>query len=51
MEVEHLRRRYRKAEFMWVLFLEAGVALGLLVFIIWWVTRKPKTPPKDAPPQ
>jgi hypothetical protein len=33
---------------MWVLFLEAGVALGLLVFIIWWVTRKPKDPPDKS---
>ncbi len=35
---------------MWVLFLEAGVALGLLVFIIWWTMfsgkKKPK-PPED----
>lgn len=21
---------------MWLLFLEAGMALGLLVFIVWW---------------
>lgn len=21
---------------MWLLFLEAGLALGLLVFIVWW---------------
>ena len=26
---------------MWVLYLEAGVALGLFAFIVWWVTRKP----------
>jgi hypothetical protein len=23
-------------DFMWLLFLEAGLALGLLVFIVWW---------------
>jgi hypothetical protein len=21
---------------MWLLFLEAGLALGLLVFVVWW---------------
>lgn len=21
---------------MWLLFLEAGIALGLLIFIVWW---------------
>jgi hypothetical protein len=21
---------------MWLLFLEAGMALGLLIFIVWW---------------
>jgi len=21
---------------MWMLFLEAGLALGLLIFIVWW---------------
>ena len=21
---------------MWLLFLEAGLALGLLIFIVWW---------------
>lgn len=30
---------------MWLIFLEAGVALALLVFIVWWTwpakTRKP----------
>jgi hypothetical protein len=41
---------------MWLLMLEAGVALFLLVFIVWWTMfsgRKPsqrpqqKTPPPD----
>jgi hypothetical protein len=30
---------FRKGECMWVLYLEAGVALGLFAFIVWWVTR------------
>ncbi|WP_176442606.1 hypothetical protein [Noviherbaspirillum humi] len=39
---------------MWILFLEAGVALFLLVFIVWWTMfagKKPTTPPgKSATP-
>jgi len=27
---------------MWVLALEAGLALGLLLFIIWWTLPKKK---------
>jgi hypothetical protein len=37
---------------MWILMLEAGVALFLLVFIVWWTMfagRKPERP--AAPPQ
>jgi len=33
---------------MWILMLEAGAALFLLVFIVWWTMfagRKPDTPP------
>lgn len=33
---------------MWILMLEAGVALFLLVFIVWWTMfsgRKPEPPP------
>jgi len=33
---------------MWILMLEAGVALFLLVFIVWWTMfagRKPEAPP------
>jgi hypothetical protein len=33
---------------MWILMLEAGVALFLLVFIVWWTMfsgRKPEQPP------
>ena len=30
---------------MWLIFLEAGVALGLLLFIVWWtLPKKPKNP-------
>ena len=40
---------------MWLLFLEAGLALGLLVFIVWWTMfsgrRKgePPSPDDNAP--
>ncbi|MCS0584258.1 hypothetical protein NX784_21935 [Massilia pinisoli] len=33
---------------MWILMLEAGTALFLLVFIVWWTMfagRKPERPP------
>jgi hypothetical protein len=41
---------------MWVLFLEAGVALFLLVFIVWWTMfsgQRPNTPQQndDASPR
>lgn len=41
---------------MWLLFVEAGIALGLLVFIVWWTMfsgQKPKNPPapKASPPK
>lgn len=42
---------------MWVFFLEAGVALGLLLFIVWWTMFAGKTGPdeeigdRDAPEQ
>lgn len=41
---------------MWMLMLEAGVALFLLVFIVWWTMfagRKPQAPPQRpaAPPR
>jgi hypothetical protein len=46
---------------MWMLMMEAGVALLLLVFIVWWTMfsgRKPEQPPgqgqrqdrNDTPP-
>lgn len=33
---------------MWIIVLEAGVALALLVFIVWWTWPKSD---KAAPPQ
>jgi hypothetical protein len=32
---------------MWLILLEAALALALLVFIVWWTTRKPK--PRKPP--
>lgn len=34
---------------MWLLMLEAGVALFLLVFIVWWTMFSGKKPPPPAP--
>ena len=39
---------------MWLLMVEAGVALFLLVFIVWWTMfsgRKPEQRPKPRPQQ
>lgn len=33
---------------MWLLMLEAGVALFLLVFIVWWTMFSGKKPPSPA---
>lgn len=36
---------------MWVIFVEAGGALALLIFIVWWTMfsgRKPELPPDEA---
>ncbi|WP_424192876.1 hypothetical protein ACMYR3_15565 [Ampullimonas aquatilis] len=38
---------------MWILLLEAGFALFLLVFIVWWTMfqgRKPDTPNTEEQP-
>jgi hypothetical protein len=35
---------------MWILLLEAGVALFLLIFIVWW-TMSGKKPDRPAEPQ
>jgi hypothetical protein len=37
---------------MWLLFVEAGMALFLLIFIVWWTMfagKKPTHPPKQKP--
>lgn len=36
---------------MWLLFLEAGVALLLLIFIVWWTMFSGKKPNHPAPQQ
>lgn len=33
---------------MWLLILEAGVALFLLVFIVWWTMFSGKKPPQQS---
>ena len=39
---------------MWLLILEALLALGVLVFMVWWTMfsgrRKGERPPEDDPP-
>jgi hypothetical protein len=33
---------------MWLILLEAALALALLVFIVWWTMfHKPRKPPRD----
>lgn len=34
---------------MWVIFLEMGVALGLLLLIVWWTWPKKRPGDKDKP--
>jgi len=36
---------------MWILMLEAGAALFLLVFIVWWTMFAGRKPERPAPPQ
>jgi hypothetical protein len=37
---------------LFLLLLEAGVALALLLGIVWWTwPRKPKEPPRERPPE
>lgn len=37
---------------MWVIYLEMGVALALLILIVWFTRpRKRDTPPPDKPPE
>ena len=35
---------------MWVIYLEMGVALALLILIVWWTwpAKRPHRPSKDA---
>ena len=34
---------------LWIILLEAGVALGLLAFIVWWtLPKKPNDGRRDA---
>lgn len=35
---------WRMGEGIWILFLEAGLALGLFVFIVWWTLPRRSTP-------
>ncbi len=41
-------RPAQKDASMWIFVLEAGVALALLIFIVWWTLPSKK---QDAPPQ
>ncbi len=34
---------------MWVIFLEMGVALALLLLIVWWTWPKKRSDEKDEP--
>jgi hypothetical protein len=39
---------------MWLLLLEAGIAMFLLIFIVWWTMfagRKPEHPAAKRPPE
>jgi hypothetical protein len=35
---------------MWILFLEAGVALFLLIFIVWWTMFAGRKPTQQSQP-
>lgn len=37
---------------MWVIYLEMGVALALLILIVWFTRprKRPEAPPQDKPP-
>ncbi|HEY8026933.1 MAG TPA: hypothetical protein VIF60_20495 [Burkholderiaceae bacterium] len=38
---------------MWVIFVEAGAAMLVFVFIVWWTMfsgRKPEPPPEQSKP-
>ena len=38
---------------MWVIYLEMGVALALLILIVWWTwpAKRADRSPKDGPPK
>ncbi|MFZ6747171.1 hypothetical protein ACO0LC_28475 [Undibacterium sp. JH2W] len=41
---------FSEVDAMWLLALEAGVAMFMLIFIVWWTMfhgRTPETPPKE----
>ncbi|WP_428718313.1 hypothetical protein [Undibacterium curvum] len=37
---------------MWLLLLEAAIALGILIFIVWWTmfSGRPQRPPRHKQP-
>jgi hypothetical protein len=39
------------SDMWWVFVLEAGVALFLLVFIVWWTMFSGRKPPSSTPPK
>lgn len=48
----HSRRTFRRHSPMWIFLLEAGVALALLLFILWWtLPRKEKDASDTEPPK
>ena len=48
----HARRASRKAPDMWLIYLEALLAMVLFIFIVWWTMfhGRPPQPPPSAPP-
>lgn len=54
-ETSRLLRVNDMGKIMWILMLEGGVALFLLVFIVWWTMYQGKQPsdnrPRVAPPK
>lgn len=36
---------------MWIFFVEAGIALGLLLFIVWWTWPKSDKKKDDGRPK
>ena len=48
-----IARKGTKARTMWVIYLEMGVALALLILIVWWTrpAKRPDETRKDDPPR